>query len=218
MGEIYRSLRLNPEDKITVTTQIDADAAKVGAFILACCLLETVSGFCFRNGGQSGFEQICKKYLEKIDARYKRLSLYGALRSGLMHSYSPWEEISGEKHRFWLTDGDAENHLNQVAGEDHTYLLNLQSFIVDVEKVLEEFLGKLPNNEDKCRDNLIAWAKEKGWMKVSEVSVSGPDGNLLTRSASGPEFFNRVSPPASASSNATLSTEVIRAKKTEPDV
>jgi hypothetical protein len=196
MGEIYRSWRLSPANKLTVNTPIDANAAKVGAFILGCCLLETVSGFCFRNGGQSGFEQICKKYLEKIDVRYKQLNLYGALRSGLMHSYSPWEEISGKKHRFWLTDGDAEQHLKPIEGQDETYLLNLQNFIVDVEKVLEEFLAKVPNNEERCRDNLVAWAKHRGWMKVSTVSVSASNGNLLTRSASGPEFFNRESPSA----------------------
>jgi hypothetical protein len=217
MDEIYRSLRLNPKNKITIATPIDANAAKVGAFMLGCCLLETVSGFCFRNGGQSGFEQICKKYLENIDARYKQLSLYGALRSGLMHSYSPWEEISGVKHRFWLTDGDADHHLKPVEGEDQTYLLNLQNFIVDVETVLEQFLAKLPNNEDKCRENLIIWAKQKGWMTVSTVPVYDFDGNLLRRSASGAEFYNREPPPASVSANATVDTKVMRAKKTELD-
>jgi hypothetical protein len=158
---------------------------------------------------------LCQKYLEKIDVRYKHMNLYGALRSGLMHSYSPWESVSGEKHRFWLTEGDSEHHLNKIANQDRTYVLNLQNFIVDIETVLEEFVLKVQLNQDKCRDNLIAWAKRKGWMNVSTISVHDQGGNLVTRSASGPEFFDRIAPSVCVPTQVTFSVEIKRAIKSE---
>ncbi len=185
MNEIYRCLRLDPAIKMTAATPIPTDAAKVGAFILACCLLETISGFCFRNGGQSGFEQICTKYLDNINPKYKSLNLYGALRSGLMHSYAPVEESKGQIHKFWLTDGHEECHLQPIEGQEHTYVLNLQNFVVDIQKVLEQFLAKLPENEDRCRDNLLKWAEQKGWMSISSVDVAGVGGVILSTCASG---------------------------------
>lgn len=187
MEEIYRSLRLDPAVEFTPATPIPEGAAKVGAFVLACCLLETLAGFCLQNGGQSGFEQICTKYLDEINPRYRKLNLYGALRSGLMHSFAPVEELDGKIHKFWLTDGHEECHLQPVEGQENSYVLNLQNFVLDVQNVLKQFLEKLPSNEDHCRDNLLKWAKRKGWMTVSEIplEIKGVTGGLLTISASG---------------------------------
>jgi hypothetical protein len=173
--------------------------AFVGAFILCCCLLDSLSGFCFgQEPDGSTFTNFCARYLEKVDVRYRAIKLYKALRCGLLHGYSPVYKEQDKSWQFYLRDDNPEEHLKIDQTTTTTIVvLNLPNFLGDIKEVLKQFFEDVADKSDKkkTKDNLIKFAKQSGWLEVVEESnASNVDNNpnanwsTLTFGSTGPRL------------------------------
>ncbi|MDR3613244.1 MAG: hypothetical protein P4L53_06745 [Candidatus Obscuribacterales bacterium] len=159
--------------------------ALVGAFILCCCLLDSLTGFCYRcETTADTFDQFCKRYLLKVNKSYEGARLWKALRCGLIHNYSSAFESTGKMWRIELVNGRENIHLERAQEADSnatSIFLNLESFVDDVEKVLENFFVSVRDPKDQYRTklNLIAFARVNGWMEIFEENSGARSNNQL---------------------------------------
>ncbi|HEY9680369.1 MAG TPA: hypothetical protein V6C86_02155 [Oculatellaceae cyanobacterium] len=170
-AEVKRILRVLEEDEITTGTVFAEGAAKLAAFLYICCFIDFVAGFAFRNEESTGrFNSFVTRYLVPRDPAYRNVNLYSALRCGLVHSLSPYDE-TGE--RFLLVDDAKTKHLTISNG---VRVLRLQDFAVDVRAGFLKWISEVnaPAEADSKNHHLINlqyFALEHSWLNIGENST-----------------------------------------------
>ena len=110
--------------------------AKIGAFILASCFIEYMAGFvCGGKTKPKDYKDCVRRYLPS----YNPSRLYKHLRCKLVHNYS-----EGGSH--WLLEGKPQLHGQRING---LTIINLENFIQDLEKALQELLGEIESDPSK---------------------------------------------------------------------
>jgi len=114
--------------------------AKMGAFILASCYIDYLSGFRYgKNTKGLDYVRFVREYLtDKYDAS----KLYQDLRCKLVHNYS-------EGGSYAFTDNHPERH--NVKIPDGRIMLNLENFIDDIESVLNQYFEELRTDDEKFK-------------------------------------------------------------------
>lgn len=131
----------------------DAEAY-VGAAILGFCAVDALGGLYAKKPDNKPVKctrKTFKKYIEDyMNDKYRPIAgrMYGDLRCMLAHGYST--------RYFILTDHQPENHLKEcLAGGKQKMGFNVDTFIEDLKKAVEQYRGDLLNDNDICRRYLI---------------------------------------------------------------
>lgn len=114
--------------------------AKMGAFILASCYIDYLSGF--RYGKITKGLDYVRFVREYLNDKYDASKLYQDLRCKLVHNYS-------EGGSYAFTDNHPECH--KVKIPDGRIMLNLENFIDDIEAVLIKYFGELRSDDEKYK-------------------------------------------------------------------
>lgn len=114
--------------------------AKMGAFILASCYIDYLSGFRYgKNTKGLDYVKFVKEYFAD---RYDASKLYQDLRCKLVHNYS-------EGGSYAFTDNHPERHNFKIS--DGRIMLNLENFLDDIEGVLKKYFEELKTDEEKFK-------------------------------------------------------------------
>lgn len=115
----------------------------ISEFILCSCLIDQISGFRY-NTDKVGkrYRQFVKDYLPS----YIPEELYDDLRNKLVHNYSIGSF-------YGLTRKAPQVHLQKHNGVTH---LNLENFIEDLSKALDQYIYEL-TNDTLIRNNALCW-------------------------------------------------------------
>lgn len=107
--------------------------SKIGAFILCSCLIDAVAGFT-KGGDTQGADY--KTCIGKYLPTYNGQNLYEDLRCKLVHSYS-------EGGSYWFTD--SKPNLHHTKHMDGKIIVNLETFITEIETALTAYSNELTN-------------------------------------------------------------------------
>jgi len=137
--------------------------AKVGAFILASCLIDHAANFySSEKGNRKKYEDFVRTFMKGYDAE----DLYQSLRCALVHNYS---EGSTKGSRYLLTDGEQAGKHHEPVGNKE--LLNLEHFVNDVEVAIRRYFERL-KVEPELRRRCVGWFKTHPTLSlVKDASV-----------------------------------------------
>jgi len=133
--------------------------AKLGAFILASCYIDYLSGYYF--GGEStrsNYIDFCRIFLPKYNAN----DLYKSVRCRLVHNYSLESNCAFTHHHYKL-------HLRPT--EDGKTVLNLGSFVNDLSKAMELFFSEV-DKDPRLKVNFARRYKTIGTMSPHPLAIS----------------------------------------------
>lgn len=114
--------------------------AKMGAFILASCYIDYLSGF--RYGKNTKGLDYVRFVREYFNDKYDASKLYQDLRCKLVHNYS-------EGGSYAFTDNHPELH--NIKTSDGRIMLNLENFVDDIETVLKKYFEELRTDDEKFK-------------------------------------------------------------------
>ena len=124
-----------------------AGGSKMGAFILASCFIDYMTGFvCGHETKGSDYKSFVTNYLPSV---YDPSKLYKDLRCKLVHNYS-------EGGSYWFTDKKPHLHGQTESGRT---IINLENFIDDLEDALRKLLEEIqrdPSIQKKAIDRYNA--------------------------------------------------------------
>lgn len=115
----------------------------IAEFILCSCFIDQISGFRYNT------DKVGKRYRQFVQdylTSYNPTELYEDLRNKLVHNYSVGSY-------YGLTRKAPHLHLQNINGVTH---LNLENFIVDLQKALDKYVLELKNDND-IRKKAISW-------------------------------------------------------------
>jgi len=95
---------------------------------------------------------------------YDAQSLNEDLRNKLVHNYSVGEEA------YLLSDELSGFHLQPVTPSSKTIMLDLSTFILDIEKAVDLYMGELRNNPE-CKNNAVQWYNKNRIFVLSQLSL-----------------------------------------------
>lgn len=148
IDHIVHNLRNN---NLSDIKKIAQKGLPIASFILCSCFIEQVSGFRYaiakKQSGRIMFEKFVADYLQKFDQRYKPKNLRTDLRNKLVHNYSIGDSYS-------LTMGRKTNHFE--LDSDGRLILNLECFLVDIEKSFNVWIKELQSDLD-IKQNALKW-------------------------------------------------------------
>ncbi len=134
--------------------------AKMGAFILCSCLIDSITGF--RIGGDSrgsDYQSTVSIYLSS----YNPSKLYCDLRCKLVHTYS-------EGGSYWFCDNKPSLHLTVDSTTGKT-IINLENFINEIEIALGKFISDARTNST-IENNLSSRLLNNGIIEVAAITNS----------------------------------------------
>jgi hypothetical protein len=109
--------------------------SKMGAFILSSCFIEYLTGFRYgKETNNADYKNFVKDYLPKYDKE----KLYKDLRCKLVHNYS-------EGGSYTFVDKHYKLHLNET--QDNKIVLNLASFVKDLENAINKYFTELKSSD-----------------------------------------------------------------------
>lgn len=130
--------------------------SKMGAFILASCLIDYLA--CFRfNKESSG--KIYKKYCQIYMPAYNSEDLYVAFRCKLVHNYT-----EGGKYAF--TDNKPMLHL--ALQQNGQILLNLENFLIDIEDGMHKFFEEIEDDK-MLKERMVKRYKKVGLLGLVNI-------------------------------------------------
>ena len=134
----------------------------IAVFILGVCLIDQLAGFRFNSGAtKARFMDFVKTYMPGYNAE----SLAEDLRNKLVHNYSIGNEA------YVLSDELSGFHLQPIDPNSKSKVLDLSSFIADLEKAIEDYMGEIRSNPE-CRNNAIQWYSQNRIFVLSKIATS----------------------------------------------
>lgn len=172
---------MTDDDKIKATTdslrdnalgdikRASSGGAKMGAFILSSCLIDTIAGF-MKGGDTTNADYKC--FICKYMSAYNKDDIYADLRCKLVHSYS-------EGGSYWFTDGKPTLHLTKHS--DGKTIVNLENFITEIETALSGFSTDLNDKSNTVlRANAIRRFDNNGVIQVVQPNPVAPGGSTIS--------------------------------------
>jgi hypothetical protein len=144
--------------------------AKMGAFILSSCLIDTIAGF-MKGGDTTNADYKC--FICKYMSAYNKDDIYTDLRCKLVHSYS-------EGGSYWFTDNKRSLHLTKHT--DGKTIVNLENFVEEIEAALTAYSTDLQNTSNTAlRANAVKRFDGNGVIQGVQQNplVSGGTTNVL---------------------------------------
>lgn len=139
-----------------------AGEARLGAFILAACIIDYLSClYAGADGGGEGYRAFIREFFD--DKRYNPEDFWTSIRNGLVHNYT----VKGG--RYFYVDGAPEKHF-ATTEDGRITLLNLESFTADLERAAESYFGRV-KSDDQVRARLIKRISDVGIMTVAIVKI-----------------------------------------------
>lgn len=133
--------------------------AMVGALILAVCAIDTRGSLLAGKGGSNKtFKDFAARYLPRCEEYTD--DVYDGMRNRLVHNYS--------SRGFVYTDGNPELHLIKTRGGD--LILNVESFVEDVQRAAEAYIADLEEDAELYR-KYIKRTKDQGYKVLGPVHV-----------------------------------------------
>lgn len=133
----------------------------LAVFILCACLIDQLAGFRFNNDStKARFVSFVEMYMPEYDAT----SLAEDLRNKLVHNYSVGEEA------YILSDELSGFHLLPLDPSSKTKVLDLSTFIADIEKAVDSYMGELRINHE-CKNNAVQWYNKNRIFVLSKITL-----------------------------------------------
>lgn len=199
--DIHRALRMKPpRQRVSRVTHLNAGLHSIASsFILCCCLVEAAGHFLIPFTTQDGqskkaFQTFCENFLKN----YNGGVLYSAVRCGLAHGYSLGSTRVDET--YWPTHNQTNAHLQQDLGDPRIRYLNLQDFISDLEKALDDFFICIRSNDVliggvQSQRVFLDWAEASGIMTAPPLRGPAAPSMSPPTLAGAPVLWNGVAPP-----------------------
>jgi len=130
--------------------------AKLGAFILASCLIDHLTCYYFgQESSRNDYIEFARRFLPQYNAE----DLYFCIRCKLVHNYS----VDGN---YAFTHNKHRLHLRK---EDGKIILNLNDFVKDIESATKNYFLAV-DNSDTLKINLAKRYIDAGIMSPVEIS------------------------------------------------
>lgn len=136
----------------------DVDAV-LAIFTVASCLIDQLGGI--MNGGKST-GRTYQKFIERYMPKYDKHKLYSDLRCALVHNFSIGRD-------FLLDRSVPEFHL-QLTQQGKT-IINIQSFVTDIEIGFNEFINDL-HNDERTRISASNWLKKYNIIVMATLNTN----------------------------------------------
>ena len=150
------------EMAIADVKRASSGGAKLGAFILAACVIDYLSClYAGEDGGGKGYRDFIDRFFD--DKRYNSSDLWASIRNGLVHNYT----VKGG--RYFYVDNAPEKHFATTEDGQIT-LLNLENFISDVELAAKKYFELVESDPD-IKAKLVKRIDDIGIMTIATIKI-----------------------------------------------